>query len=155
MLRPRVSPLFGHKQQQPDEEPAKDGALQAELDRLDPLPLPQLAAEVMEKGFGEAGGGAKDDAAVTVGGPNIGAGPTLSSIALEFAPGGDTRGTDDQTRQRLYRLIAEGLQALEHAGLIRVQMHTSMNSFDYALTRLGKSALDGGGVERVLAGGSA
>jgi hypothetical protein len=148
-----MSPLFGKKEPQPAEELARDNALEAEIDRLDSLSLVQLAAEVVGKGFGLGDGSANEDDAVTIGGPNVGAGPTVSSIALEFAPGGNTRGADDQVRQRLYRLIAEGLQALEHAGLVRVQMHTSMNSLDYALTRLGKAALEGGTVERALAGG--
>lgn len=46
----------------------------------------------------------------------------------------------------------QGIQALEHAGLIRTQMHTAMNSFDFALTRSGMAALQSGDVERVLSG---
>jgi hypothetical protein len=144
-----MSPLFGHKEQQGAEELSGENSLETEIDRLESLPLMQLAAEVMNKGFGAGGPGAKEDE-VTIGGPNIGAGPTVSAIVLEFAPGGDTRGADDRVRQHLYQLVAEGLQALEHAGLIRAQMHTSMNSFDYALTRLGRAALADGAVERAL-----
>jgi hypothetical protein len=151
-----MSPLFGRKQQQEEEqaERSKDSALQAEVDRLESLPLTQLAAEVMTKGFGPAGPGADEDDAVTIGGPNVNAGPTVSAIALEFAPGGDTRGADEHLRLRLHRVMAEGLQVLEHACLVRAQMHTSMNSFDYALTRLGRAALERGAVERILGGGN-
>src|SRR5579884_3897659 len=97
------------------------------------------------------GPGADSDEAVTIGGPNVNAGATVLDIALEFNSKADR--ADDQLRLRLCRLIAEGLQTLEHAGLIRTQMHTSMNSFDYALTRLGRQALGGGEVERMLSRG--
>jgi len=142
-----MSPLFGHKDAQ-----AGDGQqgldLAALVDRLDSLSLAQLAGEVMSTGFGPEGPGADKDGTVTVGGPNINAGATVGDIALAFDPKADR--ADDQLRRRFYRLIAEGLQTLEHAGLIRVQMHTSMSSFDYALTRRGQKALDGGEVERIL-----
>ncbi|HEY1523406.1 MAG TPA: hypothetical protein VGF70_10380 [Solirubrobacteraceae bacterium] len=73
-------------------------------------------------------------------------------MALEFAPGGNTKGADDATRLRLQKVVAEGIQALEHAGLIRTQMHTAMNSFDYGLTRRGRAALASGEVGRALSG---
>jgi hypothetical protein len=40
---------------------------------------------------------------------------------------------------------------LEHAGLIRPQMHTSMNELDYMPTRFGRKALAAGKVEDVVA----
>src|SRR5579859_7704904 len=140
-----MSPLFGHR----DENQTRDNvaALQAETERLDALSLPALAAEVMTKGFGPGGPGADDDNAISVQGPNISAGPTIADLALEFAPAGNTKGADDATRLRLQRLVAEGIQVLEHAGLIRTQMHTEMNGFDFALTRRGRDALQSGDVE--------
>ncbi len=49
-------------------------------------------------------------------------------------------------------LVTEAIQALEHASPIPTQMHTAMNGLDYALTRLGRTALEGGAVERILGG---
>ncbi len=145
-----MSPLFGHK----DEDQPDAAALQAEIERLDALPLVQLAAEVMANGFGPSGPGEDKEQTVTVGGPNINAGTTVGEIALEFAPGGTTQSADEQLRQRLLRLVAEGVQELEHASLIRAQLHTSMGSLDYALTRRGRSALQQGAVERAISEGA-
>jgi hypothetical protein len=36
--------------------------------------------------------------------------------------------------------------------LIRMQMHTSMGSFDYAATRRGRASLERGDVQQILAG---
>jgi hypothetical protein len=146
-------PFFGHKDES-QREADSSSARQDEVDRLEALTLAQLAADVMTKGFGPGGPGADHQGTTTVGGPNINAGPTVAAIALEFAPGGSTRGGDDALRQRRYRLIAEGLQAAEHASLIRAQMHTAMNSFDYTLTRHGRAALGGGAVDRAFASAS-
>lgn len=82
-----MSPLFGHK-----DGDDRGSALQVEVDRLDALSLPALAAEVMTKGFGPGGPGADEKNDVTVGGPNIHAGAAVSDIAIEFAPGGSTDG---------------------------------------------------------------
>jgi hypothetical protein len=147
-----MSPLFGHHDDATDQ--SQDlAALQTEVARLESLSLPQLAAQVMTKGFGPGGPGADPQNQISTGGANINAGPEVSDIALAFAPGGNTRAADDQLRLRLYKVVAEGLQVLEHACLIRAQMHTSMNGLDYAITRLGRSALERGEVDRVLGAG--
>ncbi len=145
-----MSPLFGHKDDSQQQASPGSDALQAEVQRLESLPLPQLAAEVMRNGFGPGGPGADESDTVTTGGANINAGPEVSDIAQTFMPAGAAR-ADEQLRLRLYRVIAEGLQALEHASLVRAQMHTSMNGLDYALTRLGQAALEQGTVDAVLA----
>lgn len=147
-----MSPLFGHKDDDDAQASDKLTALTAEIDRLEALSLPALAAEVMAKGFGPGAPGADENNAISVEGPNISAGPTTVDVALEFAPGGDTKGADDATRLRLHRVVAEGLQLLDHAGLIRTQMHTAMNGFDFAPTRKGRAALQSGDVERALGG---
>jgi len=145
-----MSPLFGHKDAQPeDAQPEVD--LAALVDRLDSLPLAKLATEVMTKGFGPGGPGADEDGTVTVEDANADSGPTVGDIALQFDP--DPSRADERARLGLYRLIAEGLQALEHAGLVRIQMHTQMPGFDYALTRRGRAALERDEVERVLGEG--
>jgi hypothetical protein len=147
---------FGRKD--PDKEEKNEQwrtALQAEFDRLNVLPLAQLAAEVMTRGFGPGGPGADDDD-VTVGQASINAGPTAASIAGEFVP---ERGfsfpvpsdEDQKLQGRIARLIAEGLQELEHVSLVRAQMHTSTGGLDFATTRRGRAALAQGEIERILA----
>jgi hypothetical protein len=152
--------MFGHKD---EEKQAQNDrwrlALQAEFDRLGSLPLPELAAEVMTKGFGPDGPGA-DDEDVTVGEANINAGPTADQIAGEFvAPRGFTfplpSDEDLKLRERIVRLVAEGLQELEHASLVRAQTHTSMGYLDYATTRRGRAALERGEVQGILAAAGA
>jgi hypothetical protein len=148
-----MSPLFGRKDH---EDGTAQGieVLQAEFDRLNALPIRQLAAEVLVRGFGPGGPGA-DDEDVTVGQMNIFAGPSASLIAKEFASyrnlPSSTPSAQEKLWNRIVRLIAEGLQELEHASLVRAQMHTSSGSFDYATTRRGRAALDRGEVERILA----
>jgi hypothetical protein len=126
--------------------------LEAEIERLDRLALPALAAEVMVKAFGPGAEWEDPEEEVTIGGPAVDAGATVDGIAAEMAPGGTTRGADDRTRLRLARLVAEGAQALEHAALIRPQMHAAMSSLDYTPTRLGRKALAAGAVAQVVEG---
>jgi hypothetical protein len=57
---------------------------------------------------------------------------------------------DNELQQQILRLVAEGLQVLEHASLIRAQANQGRD-FDYALTRRGRTALDRGEVEAILA----
>jgi hypothetical protein len=132
---------------------AEVDALEAEIERLDQLSLPALAAEVMGKAFGPGAEWEDPEEEVTIGGPNVDAGATVAGIATEMAPGGSTKGADDRARLRLQRLVAEGVQALEHAALVRPQMHTAMNSLDYTPTRLGRKVMAAGAVERVVEGG--
>jgi hypothetical protein len=129
------------------------GALDAEIERLDRLPLGALAAEVMAKGFGPGAEWEDPEEEVTVGGPNVDAGATVVGIAATMAPGGSTKGADERSRLRWQRLVAEGVQALEHAALVRSQMHTAMDSLDYTPTRLGRKVLAAGAVAKVVEGG--
>ncbi len=78
-----MSPLFGKKEEGGSGPDQMGALLQAELDRLNALPLKQLASEVMAKGFGPGGPGA-DDGGVTTGGPNASSGPEASDLAYEF-----------------------------------------------------------------------
>jgi hypothetical protein len=88
--------------------------MRAELERLSALPLTELAAQVMIRGFGPGGPGADDDA-ITLGQANVGAGPTADRISFEFA---HDRGftfplptaEDFKLRERVAMLVAEGLQ---------------------------------------------
>jgi hypothetical protein len=149
-----MSPLFGHKHDDDSEDAGGGSALADEVTRLDALPLTAIAAEVMAKGFGPGAPGADEDNTVTIGGPNINSGVTVGQIASEFEPAGSGQGVNAPARLALQRLVAEGIQTLEHAGLVRAQMHTSMGSLDYALTRRGRTALERGEVERALSGES-
>jgi hypothetical protein len=134
---------------------AEADALEAEIERLDQLPLPALAAAVMDKAFGRGAEWEDPEEEVTVGGPNVGAGATVEAIAAAMAPDGSTRAVDDRARLRLQRLIAEGVQKLEHACLVRAQMHTAMGGFDYTPTRLGRTVLAAGAVAEVVGGAEA
>jgi hypothetical protein len=147
--------MFGHK----DEESNGNleqwrQATQAEYDRLNALSLIELAAEVMTKGFGGDGLGADDDA-ITLGQANAASGPTASGISYRFAPEASSRSSaatdgDRLLRERIAKLVAEGLQELEHASLVRCQLHTSMGYFDWAATRRGRAALERGEVQSIL-----
>ena len=143
--------LFGSRA----DRSAEAEALEAEIERLDQLPLPTLAAEVMGKAFGPGAEWEDPEEEVTVGGPNDGAGVTVEAIASAMAPDGSTRAVDDRTRLRLQRLVAEAVQALEHASLIRAQIHTAMGALDYTPTRLGRTVLAAGAVAEVVGGGEA
>jgi hypothetical protein len=131
---------------------AEVDALEAEIDRLDRLSLPALAAEVMKTAFGPGAEWEDPEEEVTIGGPNDGTGATVVGIATAMGPDGSTKGADERTRLRLQRLIAEGVQALEHAALVRVQLHAAMNSLDYTPTRLGRKVLAAGAVAQVVEG---
>ncbi|HVX31632.1 MAG TPA: hypothetical protein VHA80_00700 [Solirubrobacterales bacterium] len=143
--------LFGSRA----DRSAEADALEAEIERLDRLTLAALAAEVMGKAFGPGAEWEDPEEEVTVGGPNVGAGATVAGIATAMAPGGSTRSVDDRTRLRLQRLVAEAMQALEHASLVRAQMHTAMGELDYTPTRLGRKVLAAGAVAEVVGGGEA
>lgn len=127
--------------------------LEAEIERLDRLPLPMLAAEVMDKAFGPGAGWEDPEEEVTVAGPSDGAGATIEAMASAMAPDGTTRGVDERTRLRLQRLVAEGVQALEHASLVRAQMHAGIGGLDYTPTRLGRTVLAAGAVVEVVGRG--
>jgi hypothetical protein len=132
---------------------AEADALEAEIERLDQLPLPALAAEVMGRAFGSGAVWEDPEEEVTVAGPDVGAGATVDEIATEMAPGDSARKADADTRLRLQRLVAEGVQALEHAALVRPQSHEEIEGLDYTPTRLGRKVLATGAVASVVGGG--
>ncbi|HEY2054739.1 MAG TPA: hypothetical protein VGH14_12470 [Solirubrobacterales bacterium] len=144
-----MSPRFGRSERSEPSTGSRDDVLRAEGDRLEALSTSQLAAEVMAKAFGPDGPRAPDRA--TVDGATIGAGPTVSAIVSRFV-GSDKwdQAKREDSWERLKRLIAEGLQILEHAALVRAQVHSGI--LNYALTRSGQAALEQGAVERILEG---
>ena len=151
-----MSPLFGRKTEEPPEQRPADQweqTLRAELDRLNALPLEQLAADVMTTEFGRADA---DPDAITVAGGNIHAGPHVYAISTRLMA---TRGIDfpvgpmkdRELQEAIVRLVAEALQRLEHAALVRVQVHNPAQSGpDYAITRHGRAALERDDIESVL-----
>lgn len=150
-----MSAKFGRKDEDKHEKTEQWRlAMQAELERLGALQLTELAAEVMIRGFGPGGPGS-DDEAITLGQANVGAGPTAELIASEFTP---ARGftfplpapEDLRLGERIAKLVAEGLQELEHASLVRCQVHTAMGYLDWAATRRGRAALERGEVQGIL-----
>ena len=146
---------FGHKDDDKQEMLAQwRVATQAEFERLNALPMMELATEVMIRGFGPGSPGADDDA-ITLGQANVNAGPTAQAISYAFAP--ERAFTfpvptpeDVKLRDRIAKLVAEGLQELEHASLVRCQMHTAMGYLDWTATRRGRAALERSEVQRLL-----
>ena len=146
---------FGHKDDDKREMLAQwRVATQAEFERLNALPMMELATEVMIRGFGPGSPGADDDA-ITLGQANVNAGPTAQAISYAFAP--ERAFTfpvptpeDVELRDRIAKLVAEGLQELEHASLVRCQMHTAMGYLDWTATRRGRAALERSEVQRLL-----
>ncbi len=132
-----MSPLFGSKDTKHDDRPGDAEAL-AEAQRLAALPLPQLAAEVMDKGFNP--------------GPASDGLPTVRMIAEDIAPG--LAGREPDAFQSLYDIVGEGMQLLEHACLIRYTVWSSQGGVFFTATRLGRAALAQGKVEHLLTGGT-
>jgi hypothetical protein len=131
---------------------AETAELEAEIERLDQIPLPALAAEVMAKAFGPGTKWEDPEEEVTVGGPTSRAGATVAAIATEMAPEEAIKGADERSWLRLQRLVAEAVQLLEHAALIRPQMHVAIDGLDYTPTRLGHTVLAAGAVAEVVGG---
>ena len=124
-----------------EERDARKAALEAEADRASSLSLPQLAAEVMTKSFRVT-----EDLRF-----ENGRYPGFGTLVSRFAP--DTSHHNEQLYQRIAELVGEGIQVLEHASLVRGPVATTGGD-GYAITRLGRAALERGAVERIIAGGS-
>jgi hypothetical protein len=126
-------PLFGGKHE------AENEKLRNELSRIEALPLKDLAVELMVKGFGPNGPAADSPG-------------TAQHIAGAFNPAEGSFGIDDQALRDMYLVVVEGLQVLEHAGLVRYFVGGSGGVYDgfYASTRLGKAAIENGTVAQAL-----
>lgn len=152
---------FGKKNDDQDDAADSNRQLNAEVERLGALSLPQLATEVMTKGFGP-----EYD-------PSRGGSP-IASIAEEFSPRppANIRDTTIRAQKRkaassdpasaasrlllLQDLVAEGVQVLDKAGLVRLKTGYQGSFFNagYTTTRLGRAALERNAVDRVLGGGT-
>ncbi|HEY6276814.1 MAG TPA: hypothetical protein VIX86_10830 [Streptosporangiaceae bacterium] len=128
-------------------------AMQAETDRVTALPLAQLAAEVMGKGFGPGGPGGPGQPG-TLEAPTGNAAPrtTVGTIAMQFTPAYQARAVNWDMQAALNQILAEALQLLEHAALVRAEAHSNVGGLCYVATRRGRAALAAGEVERIVGG---
>ena len=149
--------LFGRKQ---DESEKLNPQLDAVLERLSALPLPQLAAEVMTEGFSSDYDPSDTGRTVAV----IAAGfcptpqlrlrdTTVRAQKRAFKEASDPTSTQSKSLQ-LQDLVREGLQALEKASLVQPKTTNQGEAtmVGYVTSRLGRDALENNAVDRALAG---
>ena len=146
--------MFGNKDKRVTATDRKEGAnaaLRAEVARLEALPMAQLAAEVMVRAFGPGTDTGAYHRGITLKVHGMG------FIAREFAPEGADIGKylkyDKDLMGRLHRVLAEGLQVLDHQSLICV--YPDGDATGYTLTHRGRAALEADAVEQALRGASA
>jgi hypothetical protein len=144
-----MAPFFGGKDDSADAYVSDDAAaLDAEISRLDGLALADLAAEAMQKGFGPEGPGGPGKPG-TIESPETSAERLiLLDIARCFTPAFAGKGVSQVQMQQLTTLVAEGLQVLENASLIRVNWRGGQEH--YMATRRGRRALQNGSLGDVL-----
>jgi hypothetical protein len=143
--------MFGNKDKRAvasDAREATNAAFRAEVERLEALPMAQLAVEVMVKGFGP--GGYLPDFERRE--PYAVAAAHVRNIAPMFESEG-ARDTD--LHKRLSEVVGEGLQVLEHESLIWARSSAEGFGVGYAPTRRGRAALEADAVEQTLLGESA
>ncbi len=135
--------LFGKR----DEEGVPRAAAgPEEIGRLEALPLAELAAEVMARAFGPEGPGAPGRSG-TIESPALSAPRLLlNEVAAAVTPAFNASKGADQIR--VANLVAEGLQALELAALVRVTWRGG--SEDFRATRRGRQAQERGEVEALV-----
>lgn len=142
-----------------------DPELDAEVARVEALSLSKLAAEVMAKGFNEptAGGRTIGDIADEFRPPRPSETSRLkrARAAVRAGQQASTQGSAANQSQRLADFVGEGVQVLEHAGLVRLRERTgapfgpsSSVTLFYVTTRLGRAALERNAVDHILGGGT-
>ena len=77
---------------------------------------------------------------------------SLIRITQQLTPAFSGRGIGYELRTRLLCLVAEGVQLLQNAALVRVTWNGGAE--DYQATRLGRAAVERDAVERVVSGGT-
>jgi hypothetical protein len=143
--------VFGNKDKRAvasDAREAANAAFRAEVERLEALPMAQLAVEVMAKGFGPRG--YLPDFVRRE--PYAVAAAHVRNIAQMFETGG---ARDADLYERLSEVVGEGLQVLEHESLIWARSTAEGFGVGYAPTRRGRAALEADAVEQALRGESA
>jgi hypothetical protein len=149
-----MSPLFGSKGDAKDEAGADLATMTADLERLAALPLDALATEVMIVAFGSDGPGGPGKPG-TIEDLTAGSVARVGGIELSrlFSPAYAGRGVGDDLRLQLGSIVAEGLQILENAALVRVVWQGGQPH--YMATRRGRAAVSNDALEAALAGGGA
>jgi hypothetical protein len=144
--------MFGNKAKRgtaSDANESANAALRAEVERLEALPMAQLAAEIMVKGFGPGGYlpdiMEREPHAVA---PRV----YVHNIAHMFEPEG---ARDYGLRMRLFEVVGEGLQVLEHESLVWARSLSESSGVSYAPTRRGRAVIEADAVEQTLRGESA
>lgn len=140
--------LFGKKEDEADAAGGGDAAVATEIARLEGLTLAKLAADVMEKGFGPDGPGAPGKPG-TIEAPALSAERVrLGEIVAAVTPA-YTATSDAVEQLRISNLVAEAVQALELAALVRVTWRGGTE--DLTATRRGRQAQERGEVEQLVA----
>jgi len=127
--------MFGNKKDDADSGSDVD----AEVARLAGLPLRELAAEVMRRGFGAT------TSPEWTGRPGTAAVDSLLTTMIPTAAA-----LTPSRKQAAYDLIGEGVQQLEHASLVRLTYLDNIGGRLYTLTRAGQAALADNTVEQAL-----
>jgi hypothetical protein len=122
----------------------KQEALRAEVERLEALPMARLAAEVMVRGFGPGGPASRRGRYAA----------HVHDIAGKFTHDAGFDFPHDDLYRRLFELVGESLQVLEHQSLIWAYSASEATNggIGYTPTRRGRAALEGNAVEQALRG---
>jgi hypothetical protein len=152
-----MTPLFGSKghedARQSNELPLVSDLgpqIDAESNRLEALPLSKLAEEILRTAFS-----AEYE-------PDRGMLEVAHIVDAFLPPHGDWAGAiykappPPEGLLRLRDVVREGLQVLEHAGLLMVKGYNIQGDFfqyGYVTTRRARAALSDGSLERILASG--
>jgi len=122
--------LFGDK----DKKERENAQIQARFDQLEPLDIPDLANAVMLAAFGPDS-------------PNHGTPIALVFVQQAVSESESVFGIDLELRHRLDELTQEGLQALEHAGLVVWTFSGGDQAgMSWRPTRAGRAAITAGSV---------
>jgi hypothetical protein len=138
-------PLFGSD----EKKKARDAEARADIERLKALSLTELAVEIMVKGFGPDGPGAE-----TMSSNRSGA--TVEDLARACLPTGTKALLVNELRTEVFGPVAEGIQQLEHASLVVLNLRAGgqVADFRYVPTRTGREALASGDIAQRLQTGA-
>ena len=126
-----MSPLFEKRDSQ-----GEDAAARAEIERLRSLPLDQLAADVIARGF------THDES-------SDGGRISVRAMAQRMVPG--ALRLPQKEIWGLDGLVGEGVQVLEHAGLAQCIVVAEDRRLQWVLTRRGQAAVADGSIAEAIA----
>jgi hypothetical protein len=154
---------FGKKKDDDQQGPGDTNPqLDAEVTRLQGLTPAQRASEIMSKAFStqydptEHGHDVPGIADEFFPRPDWSLGDSTVKAKVRQAQAESQPSTPQHQLLVLADLVAEGVQALEHASLIRLKTNYDQGYFHagYVATALGREALEQNAVDKILAGGS-